>query len=409
MSHTLPPELSMGERIRLLRERRGMSRTVLAGLCGRGSDWLKKIETGERKLRSHELLGRLAQALKVDDLAVITGGPLSIPVNDDRAILPFVADVRDAVRGPLFHRAIDEPPSVDVLRGRVAEAWRLWHASRFQRTEVGRLLPLLIRDAQALPRMLEGAERRKAHAVLAEVWHLAQQALAYGCEPELYWVIVDRGRTAAQDADDPLSLAGAAWTFGNGLRETGYSDEAVHIVEEAAEALEPQLETGSDDVRGMYGALHLHAAVTRARMGSDGEAWRHYDEADRTANRLPADYAHPWTVFGRGNADFHAVSIGVDLRTPGAALERAESIDLSTVPSVERRSRVLVELARAHHQRKDQAGTLHWMLRAQDASPETVRFTPSGRSLVSELARATKGPLKTDAVALADKVGVLTA
>ncbi|WBQ05779.1 hypothetical protein [Kribbella sp. CA-293567] len=297
-------------------------------------------------------------------MSVLTGGTTAVPVSDDRTILPFVAEVRDAVRGPLFQRSAEEPPTVDVLRGRVAEAWRLWHASRFQRTEVGALLPSLIRDAQALPRVLEGAERRKAYAVLAEVWHLAQQALAYGCEAELYWVIVDRGRTAAQDADDHLTLAGAAWTFGNGLRETGYADEAVHIVEEAAGALEPQLEHGSADVRGMYGALHLHAAVTRARMGMEGDAWRHCDLADRAADRLPAGYAHPWTVFGRGNADFHAVSIGVDLRTPGVALDRAERIDLSTVPSVERRSRVLVEMARAQHLRKDQAGTLHWMTRA---------------------------------------------
>lgn len=407
MTDSLPPELSTGDRIRILRERRGMSRTVLAGLCGRGPDWLKKIERGERELRSHELLGRLASALQVNDLAVITGGTVSIPLSDDRTMLPFVADVRDAVRGSLFQRAA-EPPSVDVLRGRVAEAWRLWHASRFQRSEVGQLLPSLIRDAQALPRMLEGSERRKAYAVLAEVYHLTQQAMAYGCEAELYWVIVDRGRTAAQDADDALSLAGAAWTYGNGLRETGYSDEAIQVVNEAADVLRPQLETGTADVRGMYGALQLHAAVTYARMGSDGDAWRHYDEADQAANRLPAGYAHPWTVFGRGNADFHAVSIGVDLRTPGVALDRAESIDLATVPSVERRSRVLVEMARAHHLRKDQAGTLHWMSRAQDASPETVRFTPSGRSLVSELARTAKGPLKADAVALAEKVGVLT-
>jgi transcriptional regulator with XRE-family HTH domain len=409
MSESTPPELSTGERIRLKREAKGMSRTVLAGLVGRGPDWLKKIENGDRQLKDLELLTRLARVLQVDDLSELTGSPTSIPVSDNRATLPFVAEVRDAVRGSLFQRAAEEPPSVEALRGRVAQAWRQWHSSRFQRTEVGALLPSLIRDAQALPRVLEGPERRKAHAVLAEVWHLTQQALAYGCEPELYWVIVDRGRTAAQDADDPLSLAGAAWTFGNGLRETGFSDEAVHIVEEAAEALEPQLENGTSEVRGMYGALHLHAAVTLARMGSDGDAWRHYDVADRAADRLPSGYAHPWTVFGRGNADFHAVSIGVDLRTPGAALSRAESIDLATVPSVERRSRVLVEMARAHHQRNDQAGTLHWMSRAQDTSPETVRFTPSGRSLVSDLVRTAKGPLKSDAVALAERVGVLTA
>ena len=409
MPDTLPPELTPGERIRVLRERRGMSRTVLANLVGRGPDWLKKIERGERELRSYTLLVRLATALRINDLSVITGGTAPVPVDaSSRVMLPFVGEVRDAVRGSLFQPPPqDAPPSVDVLRGRVSELWRLWHSSRFQRSEVGQMLPGLIRDAQALTHRLDGLERRKAYAVLADVYHLAQQALAYSCEPELYWIIVDRGRLAAQEADDPVSLGGAAWTYGNGLRETGYAEEAIREVEAAADAMVPLLEGGSDDLRAMYGALRLHAAITYAREGMDGDAWRHWDEANRVVERLPAEYAHSWTVFGRGNVDLHGISVGVDLRTPGTALQRSEEIDLDTVPSAERRSRVLIELARAQHQRHDHAGTLHYMNRAQAASPECVRYTPVARGLVSDLVREVRGPLKTDAVALADTVGVL--
>jgi hypothetical protein len=387
-----------------------MSRPVLAGLCGRGPDWLKAIEKGKRQLRDHGLLVRVAAALKISDLSVLTGGQ-SVPVDAGaKLMLPAASGIRDAVRGPLFApTSSEESPSVDVLRGRLRAAWQLWHSSRFQRSEVSALLPDLIRDAQTLARQLDGPERRRAYAVLADVYHLAQQATAYGVEAELYWIIADRGRLAAQDADDSLSLAGAAWAFGNGLRETGYAEEAVRVVEEAADALKPQLEGGTTDLRGMFGALHLHAAVTCAREGREGDAWRHWDEADRTAKRLPAGYAHAWTVFGRANTDFHAVSVGVDLRTPGTALNRAESIDLDTMPSVERRSRVLVELARAQRQRKDAAGALHWMERAFKASPETVRYTPSARGLVADLAKETRGPLKADAVQLAEDVGVLAA
>src|SRR5437868_13401940 len=210
------------------------------------------------------------------------------------------------------------------------------------------------------------------------------------------------------NADDPVALAGAAWTYGNGLRETGYSEEAVHVVDEASQALRPLLENGTDDLRGMYGALQLHSAITHARDGRAGDAWRHWDEADRTVDRLPRGYAHAWTVFGRGNTDFHAVSIGVDLRTSGTAMSRAETIDLDTVPSVERRSRVLIELARANMQTRDHAGAIHYMNRACDTSPETVRYTPSARELSVSLSHQAKGPLKADAVALTERVGLLT-
>ncbi|WP_436757372.1 hypothetical protein [Streptosporangium sp. V21-05] len=175
---------------------------------------------------------------------------------------------------------------------------------------------------------------------------------------------------------------------------------------EAVDVLRPRLEDGSNDMRGMYGALNLHAAITHARESRDGDAWRHWDVANAVAGQLPKGYTHAWTVFSQGNTDIHAVSVGVDLRTPGVALQRAESIDLDQVPSVERRTRVLVEFARAYDQRDDKAGALHFMNRARDSSPETVRFTPSAWSLVAELATSTRGPLKADAMALAEFVGV---
>ncbi|RLV10459.1 transcriptional regulator [Streptomyces griseocarneus] len=407
---TNPAGMTIGDRIRFHRERRGMTRPVLAGLVGRGSDWLKKIERGDRDLRDHTLLVRLANALRLSDLSELTGDPTPRPVAPAvRLVLPNLSEVREAIRGPLFPAEPSEPVSVDVLRGRVAEGWRLWHVSRFSRTEVGALLPGLIRDASALPRRLEGAERRKAYRVQADVWHLAQQATAYAVEAELYWLIADRGRQAAMEADDPLCLAGASWTWGNGLRETGYADEAIRVVEQAAEAIKPRLEEGSDDLRAMYGALRLHAAITYAREGQEGDAWRSWDDADRTAGRLPDGYAHSWTVFGAANVAIHGVSVGVDLRTPGSALSRAEDIDLGSVPSVERRSRVLIELGRAQKQRKDMAGAIHWMRKAVEVSPEAVRFTPMARSLTADLAKEARGPLSRDAHELAEEVGVLAA
>lgn len=408
MSESLPSGLSRGERVRLLRERKGLTRPVLAGLVGRGPDWLKKIERGDRELTSYTMLIRLANALGVQDLAELTGEESVLVGAESRPVVPWVGDLRDAVRGSLFPAAdAAEVPSLARLRERVREAWALWHASRLQRSQVGALLPDLVRDAQLLPRALEGSDRREAYAVLADVYHLVQQATAYAVEPELYWTIADRGRMAAQESDDMLTLAGAAWAYANGLREGGFAEEAVRVVEEASSAIYPRLEASGDDMRGMYGALRLHAAVTHARDGREGDAWRCWDEADAVATRLPEGYAHAWTVFGRGNTDFHAVSVNVDLKKPGVALQRGESVDLDAVPSVERRSRFLVELSRGYHQRKDYVGAVYYMNRAVEASPETVKYTPSARSLTASLARQATGPLKADAAALAANVGIL--
>src|SRR5215469_11117130 len=54
-----------GERIQILRERRGLSRPVLAGLVGMSASWLKGIEQGRRLPPRLPVLVKLAEALAV--------------------------------------------------------------------------------------------------------------------------------------------------------------------------------------------------------------------------------------------------------------------------------------------------------------------------------------------------------
>ena len=74
-----------GERIQILRERRGLSRPVLAGLVGMSASWLKGIEHGTRPPPRLPLLVKLAEALAVGDVAVLAGidmdlgGAASVP------------------------------------------------------------------------------------------------------------------------------------------------------------------------------------------------------------------------------------------------------------------------------------------------------------------------------------------
>jgi transcriptional regulator with XRE-family HTH domain len=76
----MPAEFTTGERIRHLRERRGMTRVVLANLVGYSADWLKRIEAGQRGV-SIPALVRLARVLRVDDLSVLIDGQVEIPVS----------------------------------------------------------------------------------------------------------------------------------------------------------------------------------------------------------------------------------------------------------------------------------------------------------------------------------------
>lgn len=407
-----PEELSMGERIRTLRESRGMTRAVLAHMCGRGPDWLKKIESGDRELRAHHLLMRLAAGLQVTDLSVITGNASdvaqTVPVG--KLNHPVMPKVWDAVMSrPVMRLTPAEEPSAAVLQGRVDQSWRLWHTSERNRTEVGALLPDLIRDAETAVRFLDGAERRAALVALSDVYRLTGQATAYIAPAELAWVVADRAMSAAQDADAPGSIAAAAWNLGNILRETSYPEEALKVVMDAGELLRPHLETAPTDWRGIYGALQLHAAVTHAREGNEGDAWRYWEKGNQVAKSLPASYVHSSTVFGRANVDFHEISVATDLQKSQKALGLADDVDPDSMPSIERQARLWVEVARGHVQRGNSTAALHVMKLAYGIGAETVRYTPSARAVAAELWRRAPRALRKEAGTLAELVGVSAA
>ncbi|WP_431888755.1 helix-turn-helix domain-containing protein [Nocardiopsis alba] len=407
MFDELPPDLTTGERIRLVRERRGLTRPVLAGLVGRSPDWLKKIENGDRPIRSITHLVRLATALHVSDVSVLTGDTLAIPTNPvGKVSHASVADVRAAMHGVSFAGT----PTIGVesperLRGRVDSAWRLWHTSAHQRTEAGALLPDLLRDAHACIRGHSGDERRAAHAATGDLYRLVQQYLAHICEPELYWLAVDRSRSHSEDADSPLSLASAAWSMAIGQRAAGYPDEAIRTDEAGMNLIRDRLDEGPDYV-GVYGALHLQAAVSAGYDGRSGEAARYLDEAAAIAARLPDGYSHPMSAFDAGNVAIHGVSVGVGLMTPGEALRAAADLEPGDVRSLERRSRLFLDLANGYVQRGESVAAVHYLRRAFTTSPEAVRYVPVARGVARDLVAKARGPLKSDAVALAEEIGV---
>lgn len=404
----VPEDLTTGERIRVLRERRGLSRPVLAGLVGKSAEWLKKIENGERNLTSITLLVRLATALRLPDVAKLTGGDLRVPVDAvGKLSHAAVPAIRDAMHSVSFGETTTVGTvSPEALSGRVEGAWRLWHTSAHQRTEVGALLPDLLRDAHACVKAHEGAERRAAHAAAADLYRLVQRLLAHICEPELYWLALDRGRAHSEEADRPESLALAAWSTAIGQRAAGYADEAVRTDEAGMALLRGQLENGSPNVLGIYGALNLQAAISCGMEGRSGDAERYLKEADRTAKRLPARYTHTSSAFDASNVAIHGVSVGVGLLTPGEALRRAESIVPESIGSLERRSRLLLDIAAGHQQRRETAAALHYLNNAHRVTPEGIRYVPFARTLAADIARTTTGPLKAEAAALAETVCV---
>jgi transcriptional regulator with XRE-family HTH domain len=401
-----------GERIQILRERKGLSRPVLAGLVGMSASWLKGIEQGRRLPPRLPALVKLAEALAVGDITVLAGTDMDLGSAQAVPVASFariphdaVPAIREAVREPML-TAPKSPASLEALARRVADAWLLWHTSPQHRTDVGRVLPSLLADARAAARAAAGPRRREASAILAEVYALVQHEIVWASEAELTWTVADRAMTAAQGADTPEALAGAAWTLGMVHRSAGDTDSALALAVDAAGLLAPRLEDGPDDVRGLTGALMLHAATTCARAGREGDAWRYWDQATAIAGRLPAGYHHGWTMFGTANVALHAVSISADLSKSGTARSQAEQIDPDTIPSRERRGRLGVEIARTYHQRRDYTAMLHWLEYAHQTASDSVHYSPTARQMAAEAVDHGGRLVSQRARALAGSIGL---
>ncbi|THV43463.1 helix-turn-helix domain-containing protein [Glycomyces buryatensis] len=396
----------VGERIRIIRDRRGMTRPVVAGLVGKSPDWLKKIESGERLPPRLPMLIQLADILGVGNVAELTGDdPVAIGFPRKEAH-PAVPAIREAIEET--HLAIDTRarPDLAALQQLLDRAWRIWHTSATPRADVGRILPELIRDGRRAARIFEGQERRQANLVLVGAYALAEQVLAWVSDSALLWMTADRCMSAAEQADHPEALAGAAWVVGNVWRN-GREDEALRLADDAVRILTPYLDSGSDDLRALWGACQLHGSITAARLGREGDALHRLDQAEAMSTRLPTAYAHAWTLFGRANTELTGVSVSVDLRKGGTALDKAGAVDPDVIPSVDRRARLWLETARAYAQQGEHTSALHVLQRAASVSEESMRCHPLARNISGQLIVSGGKLIEREARGLAQRLGVL--
>ncbi|WP_432057739.1 helix-turn-helix domain-containing protein [Streptomyces sp. bgisy022] len=403
--------LRFGQRVQILRERRGMTQTQLADLVGVSPHTLRKIENGQQKTPSLDMVMRIAEALRVRDLADLTGRPethVDLFIGPGH---PRLAAVRAAVDSfPLTSSA--EPPPVAHLEARLHAAWRERHASKNHREAIGRLLPDLIRDAQALVRHADTAmERRRAQAVLAEVYSLSQFFVAYQPDSSLLWRVAERGMVAAQESGDPHAIGVASWLLAQAHRDSGprHFEAADAVNREAVSYLKPLLADASDDVLAIAGALEFELGYTAARRRETGTAWRHWDKANDMAKRLPADYYHPATSFSRAIMGAHAVTVAVELHQGGESVRQAARADQNVIKSRPRRARHRIEEARGYQLDNQPETAVASLEKAAEAAPDTIRYNGYARAILLEEVESTQAARRRRAAELASRIGILAA
>ena len=401
--------LTIGERVAWYRRRRGMSQEVLAGLVGRTTDWLSKVENNRIELDRLSVIRALADALDVtlgDLLAEPTlmewsneSGRRTVP-----ALRAALMDYRLLTPQLAANIAEGEPPALRDLRADVGEVWDAYQASRYGFAT--RQLPLLLADALSAVRSYTGDEQQEAQALLAMVYQGAAMVLGKLGETELAWIAADRGLTAAQQSGNAVISGSLFRSVAFSLLSTGRFETAVQLVNDAAGILQPGLGNASPAYLSVYGTLFLTGSMAAARADDRATATAFLREADESARRLGSDGNHMWTAFGPTNVTIHRVATAGEFGDMQIAAELGQQLDTSGLP-VERRVRHNLEVARALSawNRTDEA--LAMVLTAEEIAPEQVRHHYMSRELVLGWVRGTRGRPSRSVAELAERLRVV--
>ena len=400
-------EEATGQRIARARRRRGLSQAVLAGLVGRSESWLSQVERGKRGIDSHSVLTRLAEILRVDVAEIAGPEPRT---SDTEHSYPAVSMIEQAMlgygtRGQATFAPSRRPGPMSHLRARARAAYKAYQATRYDTT--GRLLPELIRDAEAASQLTTPATPAICE-VRALVYDTAAALLNRVGESFLAWAAADRAMSAAAYSGEPLLAAVGAWRLSYIVTSRKHPHEALDLAMSAADTLQRAMPSPSPEHLSVYGALHL-AASTAAATAQDRDMTTTLlatarDIADRTG-----DANHMGTAFGHVNVSIHAISASLRLGDPKTAVQTGEALNPASIPAglVGRRTQVNLDLARAYAMRRQDAAAVNLLLAAERLSPQLVRYDSITQDVLADLVRREHRPSTPELRPLARRAGVI--
>jgi hypothetical protein len=297
-----------------------------------------------------------------------------------------------------------ESCGLNTLGTDLDRAWNAFQDSRY--TTLNGMLPGLLAMCQAAVRDHVGDQRLHALALLSQAYQLAAFDLTKRGEGQFALLAADRGMLAAEQAEDPLAMAGCARVLAAALLSAGQPAKAKELCVSLAAPFQGEVGTSSPAQLSVYGSLVLKAVIASARLGDRPGAYELLAEAGTAAKRLGRDANHMWTAFGPTNVRVHEVSAAVELGDAGTAVERARDVHSNDLPSVERRAHHLIDVASGYGQWGKSAEATRLLLVAERVAPEEVRVQPKVRKLVTELLHRERRRIP-ELRALAGRVGAL--
>ncbi len=404
-------ELPIGRRVAYWRNRRKMSQQVFADRLGKSKSWVDKVERGVRRLDKLSVTSEIADVLQVDVQLLLGREPERRPESMNCIDQIEVAEIRSALERydqiSAFFYAPPEPPPILEMRKATAHAWQTMLHAKWGM--LARVLPKLLRDAQAADTAYAGGEHAEEAAhLLGQVYQITSSSMRRMGELDLGWLAADRSIAVSQRAGDQLLAGVATSRVALALRALGRHRSALEVNVNIANRLCPGAEQSSPDRLSVYGFLLLQGAVAAACLGDSATMHDLLNAADDAAQGVGADANHYWSSFGPTNVLLHRAAAAVELGEGGAALAVHEAIDPRVFGSMvpERRAHHFIDMARGFTQVGDITRAGEMLLECDAIAPAEVRCRPIAHEVMSDVLRRTKGSPPLQVADLAEQMGV---
>ncbi|MFG2448316.1 helix-turn-helix domain-containing protein [Streptomyces sp. NPDC048512] len=408
---TTPDSRTAGQRVKELRRAAGMSQSDLAAAMERSESWVSQVERGVQPVERLSILQSLADALGVSIRELRPDAP---PAQSDPEPQPESNDLdglRVALTGhpalsSLFDQPSSEPtPTLDEFREQIDKAWDLAHAS--SHAALSDLLVKLLPSIEGAVRSAPAGDRSELHSLRARAYQVAAASFTRQDEADAAWVAADRALQAAELAGQPLEVVASLFRMAHAFLRQRHVDQAEQAARSAVAVLAPRAEspTCPPEELSLLGAMNLVLAVINAREGNRAQTHEHIDRARSIAARLGGDRNDFDTEFGPTNVEIHAVSTAVELGDAGLALEVAQQVDPSGL-SPERQARFLLDVARAHAQRRHVGEAAAALLEAEALAPEQIHGHHLARDVLRELTQLSGRRIPDSLAALAERSAI---
>ncbi|MEU2462523.1 helix-turn-helix transcriptional regulator [Streptomyces sp. NPDC012473] len=408
-----PQDRVFGQRVQKYRKEQQRTQAEFAAALGKTSSWLSQVERGIQPVQRMDLLQQIADELGVSvqqlrpsappDSGTPVSGPGGPALSNDLDETRRLLSGHPALRTLLAGTGAGHPRAIEDLRADVSDLWDLTHAGQLARVGVlaGDLLPELERAV----RTAATDDQPGLYLQISRAYQALSAAFVRQDEADAAWVAADRAIFAAERSGDPLHVCASVFRMVQAFVRLRSLGQAEHAAQTAIDALRDHGGSAPEALSAL-GSLHLALALVRARSGARSAAKEELSHARLIAAQLGEDRNDFDLEFGPVNVEIQAVSTAVELGDAGEALDIGSAIDAARL-SPERQARLLMDLGRAHVQRRHGGEALNCLLHAEAIAPELIRTHQAARSAIRELVLIAGDHATRDLLDLAERADAL--